>query len=83
MPNPEHVCYLVSHYSHRSVLYKVVVDLVSLLLEKSLVVSSKGKDTSPLSNTCESKHKIPFFSGVEVCHADTDKAERIRRQFLF
>jgi hypothetical protein len=41
MSQPKHMCYFMSHHSHRSILYQIVINLVFSQLKKSLVIPSK------------------------------------------
>lgn len=77
VPHPKHMGYFVAHHPHRPEFYQIIVDLILLQLEKTLIVPRKRKDPSPLSNTRQTKDKVPFLSRIEVSHTDSYHAECI------
>ena len=82
MTHPEHMSNLVTHHPHRTKLYQIIVRLVLLQLEKTLIVTSKRKDPSSISNASQAKHEVPLFTRVQVSHTDSNHAKAICRQFI-
>lgn len=77
MPYSKHMCDFMTHDSHRSKFDQRVIYLIFFHLEKPLIISGKREDPSSIPDARQSKHKIPFFSGVEVSHWNPDHAETI------
>ena len=78
--NTKHMRDLVTHHRHRTIFYSIVVHLVFLHLKESIVITSKRKNTSSLTNTRQTKHKVPLLTRIQISHTHTNHTKSIRRQ---